>query len=977
MRSTLRRRAVDPDPVFHNAGVGPASRGKGEWCAVSHRFVIRSQYIHARDSASCVPLLILVASTLLVSLLSLPLAAGAAPSAGPGDHVPGRLIVKFAGGSIPGESSEADDRLSPPFATGIARLDQLNRTYGVSTLSRLFPGSLPPEDQSQVDLSRIYVLQAPMTAPIAEMVREYSRLPEIEYAEPLPLRQAFYVPNDPRLPAQWHLWKIDARGAWDIARGDTTAIIAIIDSGVAYDHLDLAADIWINPGEDLNHNGIVDPEDFNGIDDDSNFFIDDIRGWDFVDIDSSQVWPGEDPGPPDNDPSDFSGHGTHCAGIASAATDNEIGVAGIGWRCRLMVIRAGYLSIGGLGLITHSIAGIYYAAEMGADVISMSYGGTGWSQAEQDAVTYATQNGIVCVAAAGNDNAANPHYPAALDSVVAVAATDTLDLKTDFSNYGSWIDVSSPGVKILSTEANGSYGMMQGTSMACPLVAGLAGLTGALSPSLSPEQVADRIITTADDIDSLNPGYAGLLGAGRINAGRAVDSVIRIHSYEVDDGAGNGDGRIDFDEPISLTITLVNNYQFVAGISATLSSTSPLVTITDGTSDYGFIPYQGVGDNAGDPFEFVVSQSTLPFLRIPFELLISADGWEYTQQIELPVGRGTVLVVDDDDGESQQHWYYYTTALDELGITPEVWSTDENGRVGTELSHYQAAIWYTGDADSQILTPDDQTDIAAYLDAGGNLFLTGQNIAHDLSELGGGPEFLTDYLYAAYLLDDANDGGLVGVADDPIGDSVSLVIVGSGGAGNQDSPDVIEAMPGAYPILLYDDDEPDSLGGLRYEATCKLVYFSFGFEGINDDAPGHTKRHELLARILGWFGLVKISKDDPGSFERAPRLTLGQNYPNPCSRSTTIAYTVPAGDRAAPGSSTGEAVSRVTLKIHNLLGQLVRTAVDQELPPGRYDFTWDGTDTAGRRVASGIYFYTLSVGGESLTKKMVALHAPR
>jgi len=122
---------------------------------------------------------------------------------------------------------------------------------------------------------------------------------------------------------------------------------------------------------------------------------------------------------------------------------------------------------------------------------------------------------------------------------------------------------------------------------------------------------------------------------------------------------------------------------------------------------------------------------------------------------------------------------------------------------------------------------------------------------------------------------------------------------------------------------------------------------------------------------------VKISKDDPGSFERAPRLTLGQNYPNPCSRSTTIAYTVPAGDRAAPGSSTGEAVSRVTLKIHNLLGQLVRTAVDQELPPGRYDFTWDGTDTAGRRVASGIYFYTLSVGGESLTKKMVALHAPR
>ncbi|MCK5454531.1 MAG: S8 family serine peptidase, partial [Calditrichia bacterium] len=337
--------------------------------------------------------------------------------------------------------------------------------------------------------------------------------------------------------------------------------IAIIDGGVNYMHEDLHSDIWVNSAEDVDGDGFLSPADNDSIDADNNGFLDDVIGWDFVHL-PGQGFVGEDDSLADNDPIDFGGHGTHCAGDAAAVTNNNTGIASVGGDCSIMCIRAGMTASNGFGYIYYSVEGIYYAANNGAKVISMSYGGPGFSQTEQLAIDFAYNQGVVCVAAAGNDNNNTVQYPANYNHVIAVAATDQQDHKASFSNFGAWIDVSAPGVDILSTTVGGSYGNMGGTSMSTPIVAGLAGLTYAMFPQYSADSVINRIVNNCDNIDSLNPSYSGQLGAGRINAFKTLDKVIRILSYEIKDSLqGNNNGRLDYGETIDLIITLINTYQ--------------------------------------------------------------------------------------------------------------------------------------------------------------------------------------------------------------------------------------------------------------------------------------------------------------------------------------------------------------------------------------------------------------------------------
>jgi thermitase len=322
---------------------------------------------------------------------------------------------------------------------------------------------------------------------VAEKVRAYKGEAGVEFAEPDYIVKAIppmspYTPNDElylRL-GQWGIDKIQAPSAWDITKGSSTVVIAILDTGIDQNHEDLS------PGK------IVKNKNFT-----SSRTVDDKYG-----------------------------HGTHVAGIAAAITDNNKGVAGVGFNSSLMNVKV--LGDTGWGLWSWVAKGITWAADNGAKVINMSLGGSIGSSTLEKAVNYAWDKGCVVVAAAGNESSSAPSYPAGYTNCIAVAATDQSDVKADFSNYGDWVDIAAPGVDILSTFPNHknyfgnifNYAYWGGTSMATPHVAGVAALVFATNSGLTNAQVRQKIVGSVDPATGFGPTST----IGRVNAYEAVVS---------------------------------------------------------------------------------------------------------------------------------------------------------------------------------------------------------------------------------------------------------------------------------------------------------------------------------------------------------------------------------------------------------------------------------------------------------------------
>jgi subtilisin family serine protease len=336
------------------------------------------------------------------------------------------------------------------------------------------------------------------------------------------------IPNDEHFDEQWGLHNtgqtggtpdadIDAPEAWDIETGDSEVVIAILDSGVDWDHPDLADNIWINSDESVD-----------GTDTDDNGFIDDIRGWDFINDDND----------PMDDFYDYY-HGTMCAGIAGAVGNNEIGVVGVCWNCKIMPIKI----INSTGWETDEAAanGIIYAVDNGADIISMSWGGLPSYPLTEGALNYANSLGVIVVAAAGNGNNGKKFYPAAFDNVIAVAATNRNDEREPHSNYGSWVDVAAPGEDIFTTTLDDYYPDFGGTSASTPYVAGLAGLLLSYNPNLTKEEVISIIHDSTDWIETDE-----YIGNGRINAYKAllIASGSTVPPYKPDTPSGSNKGNI-------------------------------------------------------------------------------------------------------------------------------------------------------------------------------------------------------------------------------------------------------------------------------------------------------------------------------------------------------------------------------------------------------------------------------------------------
>ena len=357
--------------------------------------------------------------------------------------------------------------------------------------------------------------------------------PSVEYAEPNYYAYPAATPNDPAFSSQWGLNNvgqtigsvagvpgadINAPEAWDLAVGNENIVIAIIDTGVDILHPDIRPNLWINKGEMAGYASLSDWKS-NGIDDDGNGYVDDIVGWDF-NFNSNN---------PNDESQRFGGHGTHVAGIAAARGNNGAGVTGVSWVARIMALAVMDYRDGGLPV--SNIAGaLGYAERMGAHVINLSLGLYQDTRTLRDAINAVNRAVIVCAAGNdGTDNDSRPHYPSSYpkSNLIAVAATDQSDQRASFSNFGhTSVDVAAPGVQIYSTYSrfvdSAGYKFLDGTSMASPMVAGLAALMRAGNGSLSPVQVVSTIKGSVDKLPTLS---GGISTGGRINALRALQAA--------------------------------------------------------------------------------------------------------------------------------------------------------------------------------------------------------------------------------------------------------------------------------------------------------------------------------------------------------------------------------------------------------------------------------------------------------------------
>ena len=407
-------------------------------------------------------------------------------------YTDGQVFLKFKD-NVQANIEVNTDRSVNMDQPAAAFLKNIRKNFSITGMQRPF------DLNNDSKLLRTYLLEFATFSDIEEIIAELSKNPDIEYVEKIPVSRIEYVPNDSlyNLPSfgvnyKWHLDRIQAEQAWNVTKGSPAIKVAIVDNAVWSNHPDLQNKIVLQR-DVVNNTNSSNP-------------------------------------PTTGDPYAWS-HGTHCSGLVAGQSDNGIGIASIGYNTSIIAVRAATNS--SPDNISGGYSGVQWAANNGADVISMSWGGSGYSATYQGVMTAAFNMGVVLVAAAGNDNVSSAHYPSAYSHVISIASTNADDAKSDFSNYGTTIDVCSPGgygvpgpQGLLSTTYSsgtyGNYDLMAGTSMACPFAAGLCGLILSVNSDLTPDEVEAILKSTTDNIDIVNPTYIGKLGTGRINAFKAV-----------------------------------------------------------------------------------------------------------------------------------------------------------------------------------------------------------------------------------------------------------------------------------------------------------------------------------------------------------------------------------------------------------------------------------------------------------------------
>lgn len=598
------------------------------------------------------------------------------------EYTPGEILVKFN----QDVNIKTPEKEQTPFAVEVLETEDNTRSLalflkqqGVIRLEKVFKGTVDSqtelkkfkqkfpkrkineEEALKTDLSRTYKLFFDKGEDVLEKVREISQNPQIEYAEPNYVYSIEVIPNDTDFTKLWGLHNtgqtggtpdvdIDVPEAWDINTGSDEIAVGVIDTGINYNHPDLAGKMWRNTLEDegdsngdgcpgvcgVDEDGdqLIDEDsagcgsDGQGIngeacvylndmdnDDDENGYRDDIRGWDFINN--------------DNDPMDDEGHGTHVTGIIGAVANNNRGVVGVAWDVKLLPLK--FLGSNGGGSSDNAAVAIIYATDMGARLTNNSWGGGPFSQTLKEAIRYANNFGALFIAAAGNsglDNDRNPNYPSSYDisNIISVAATNNNDYLTSFSNFGvTTVDLAAPGNNIYSTTLDLNYGYKSGTSMAAPYVTGATVLVWSQFPNLSSEGVRSIILSSVDNVPFLSDKVAS---GGRLNAYSAVRASEFLYTPQ------EIHVILNRDQTYKRKITLTNNGQGVIYWSLNLGGTSWLsANKTSGTIQSQSADSVEVALNATDlesreyttALNFTTDTAQLPQFSIPVSLIVRPE----------------------------------------------------------------------------------------------------------------------------------------------------------------------------------------------------------------------------------------------------------------------------------------------------------------------------------------------------------------
>ncbi|WP_224997612.1 S8/S53 family peptidase [Cesiribacter sp. SM1] len=532
--------------------------------------------------------------------------------------VPGQLLIKlkpsFVYLNAHGKGMRANEwsRMAPGLA--------VSNTFAFSTFTgQTTKSGVRRAGQSGVDLRLYHQLSFDQQLPVAYAIEQLYKSGVVELAEPVYAATPFQTANDPLMSRQYYLDMIKAPEAWALSTGSEKLVIAILDSGVDLEHPDLAENIYLNENDPLD-----------GIDNDNDGFIDNYQGWDFAGADYLTLIG-------DNNPStnlSNASHGTKVAGCASAVTNNGVGVAGVAFNARLMVLKHtadNDKRYNGTGYLLNLLQGVFYAATHGADIINASYGSTSYSQIEQDLYKLAAlEYGVLVVAASGNNNSEIPMYPASYEHVLSVGASTGKDTKASFSNYGQQLDLTAPGDGVFTTKIGGGYEATSGTSFAAPLVAGAAALLKAKYPDFTGVQLGALLRISADTSfnTTLSDKHRDKMGRGRLN----IATALTANSPSV---MGWGFTLADPDENWDETArqaSLSGNFQNLLwpakGLQVKLVSLNNLITVEEPAQALGDVEMLEEISTENSPFIINISEELPSNTKAHFRLDYTADGYK-------------------------------------------------------------------------------------------------------------------------------------------------------------------------------------------------------------------------------------------------------------------------------------------------------------------------------------------------------------
>ncbi len=490
------------------------------------------------------------------------------------------------------------------------KLEEISSLTNTSQITQIFP---PEKNTSgrvaHSEINNIYKIRIQNGDDLWNEIYKLRQMDFIEYAEPYFVNEILAIPNDPAANPysgqQSYLSIIDIYNAWNVSQGDTSMVIGIVDTGVKFDH------------EDLGNVALNYDDPVNGLDDDGDGFVDNFRGWDIADNDNNPV-------------ADGMGHGTFVSGLAAASTNNAIGMAGTGYKSKFLPVK---ISSTPSNILINEYEGIVYAANHGCKVVNLSWGGAGnFSSFGQSVINYVVEEkDVVVIAAAGNTHAELDFYPASYNNVLSVGASDYSDNLASWATFSKQIDILAPGELVYSTNNNGGYNGVSGTSFASPMVAGVAGLVRTRFPELNARQVIEQIRVTSDDVYSVgsNMSYQGMLGKGRLNAYKAVTDNISpsIRIAEVNYKSRYND-LIFPGDTVTVEVTFINYLRTAKEVSVSLSSDNPGVQILNNSFQIQRLGEYEQITNSEIPFEIVVSEDIKPGATL--DLRVDLQGIDYS-----------------------------------------------------------------------------------------------------------------------------------------------------------------------------------------------------------------------------------------------------------------------------------------------------------------------------------------------------------